>query len=121
MTVFSVRRRDVVVVAQPPDRTHRDGFLSDIEMTEPTDLAQRVGLTGFLFEAPNQQHSVQQLSVKIRERRIESCVGLQLRHAVFRAELYRCRPLRLLPGVVRGSHQRAGLDMAESHGDPRLS
>ena len=101
VAVVAVRRGDVVVVTQGCHGSDRNGLLPDIEMTKTADVAYGIGLAGFFFEAPNQQHSVQQLSVKIRTRGIEPCVRLNLRHAVFRAELHWCCPLRLLPGMVR--------------------
>src|SRR3989441_13180735 len=46
LAVLAVGGDDVIVVAQRRERADRHRLLSDVEMAEPTDLAQRVRLRG---------------------------------------------------------------------------
>ena len=65
LAVIAVGRDDVVVGAQHRDRAGADGFLSDVEVAEAADLAERVRLGAALLEAALQQHRAQQLEVQL--------------------------------------------------------
>src|SRR5207247_257831 len=56
LAVLTVGADHVIVVAQRRKRADRHRFLADIEMAEPADLAQRVGLRRLLLEVTDQQH-----------------------------------------------------------------
>jgi hypothetical protein len=58
LAVFAVTGDDVIVPAKSGNRTNSYGFLADVEMAEPANLAHAVGFSALLFEAPNQQHLV---------------------------------------------------------------
>ena len=59
LPVLAVGADDVIVRAQRAERARRHGFLTDVEMAEPADLAERVRLRRLFFEAADQQHLAQ--------------------------------------------------------------
>ena len=64
LAVVAVRGDDVVVGPQRGLRARAHGFLSDVQVAEAADLAQRVRLGGAFLEAALEQHVVQQLQVQ---------------------------------------------------------
>jgi hypothetical protein len=62
--VIAVGRDDIVVGPQHAQRAGADGFLSDVQVAEPADLAERVRLGAALLEAALQQHGAQKLHVE---------------------------------------------------------
>ncbi len=56
VAVIAIVRHDVILRAQRMNRAHRDGFLADVQVQEPADLALLIGHARFFFEAPDQHH-----------------------------------------------------------------
>src|SRR5687768_770577 len=61
LSMIAVRSHDVVAGAKQRHRSRRYRFLSDVEMAEAADLAERVRFRAALLEAALQQHRPKQL------------------------------------------------------------
>ena len=75
LAVVAVRRDDVVVGAEQRERAGAHRFLSDVQVAEAADLAERVRLGAALLEAALQQHRAQQLAVQLADRTASPLVG----------------------------------------------
>src|SRR6185312_15724658 len=72
VAVLAVGTGDVVVRSKNCEAADRHGLLSDVEMAEPTDLPQAVGLTSLLLEAADEHHLTQPAAVLVGLGRIQS-------------------------------------------------
>src|SRR6266550_1062926 len=68
LSVIAIRRDHVIVGADHRHHSGRDRFLSDVEMTESTDLAERVRFSTPLLEAALEEHRMKQLPSKLWSR-----------------------------------------------------
>src|SRR5207249_5936379 len=71
MTVLPVGAGDVVIGPKSGEAADGHGLLADVEVAEPADLTQAVGLTGLLLEAADQHHLPQPAAVFVSLGRIE--------------------------------------------------
>src|SRR5262249_8075604 len=63
VTMIAVSRNDVIVVPHGCDRADHDSLLSDVKMTEATDLLRLILLARAFLETPNQQHQREHLDL----------------------------------------------------------
>src|SRR2546425_12898104 len=54
--MFAIAGKDVIIGTKRGNRTHRDRFLTYIEVTEAPNFSQAVAFRTLLFKAANQEH-----------------------------------------------------------------
>src|SRR5206468_6392281 len=65
LTMVAVRRDDVIIRPEHRQRTRAHGLLADVEVAEPTDLAECICLRAALLESTLQKHRPDRKSTRL--------------------------------------------------------
>jgi hypothetical protein len=63
--VLAIAGDYIVIPAHRGDGADADRFLADVQVTEAADFSEAIGFRRLLFEAPNQQHLVEEINERL--------------------------------------------------------